>query len=95
MKTDKVYWYMGEMISPAGRNTSGLRWQAHIGSGFVYGETLACIKQLIKEAKTGKLRGASEHLNTARDTERDYERRAAFGEGVNVVNVLTGQRFRT
>lgn len=27
--------------------------------------------------------------------EEDYERRAAFGSGVEVVNVLTGERFRT
>ena len=27
--------------------------------------------------------------------EQDFERRAAFGSGVDVVNILTGERFRT
>jgi hypothetical protein len=32
---------------------------------------------------------------TESELEREYELRAAFGEGAEVMNVLTGQRFRT
>jgi hypothetical protein len=40
------------------------------------------------------LRAVNEIEADAR-AEQDFERRAAFGSGVDVVNILTGERFRT
>ena len=41
--------YRGVNIYPAGPNTSGIRWYAHGSAGFLRADTLAGIKQLIRE----------------------------------------------
>ena len=44
----KIYWYRGELIS-RNCNPAGLMWQVHCNGSFIYADTLAGIKQLIKE----------------------------------------------
>jgi hypothetical protein len=44
----KTYWYRGELIS-RNSNPAGLKWQAHCNGSFIYADTLAGIKQLIKD----------------------------------------------
>jgi hypothetical protein len=44
----KTYWYRGELIS-RNANPVGLKWQVHCNGTFMYADTLAGIKQLVKE----------------------------------------------
>jgi hypothetical protein len=44
----KTYWYFGELIS-RNANPYGLMWQCHCNGSFIYADTLAGIKQLIRE----------------------------------------------
>jgi hypothetical protein len=41
-------WYRGELIS-RNSNPAGLKWQCHCDGTFIYADTLAGIKQLVKE----------------------------------------------
>jgi hypothetical protein len=45
----KTRTYKGVTICPAGKNSSGIRWTALTKRGFLRADTLAGIKQLIKE----------------------------------------------
>ncbi len=40
-------------------------------------------------------RAAEDEAAADAEAERAYERRAAFGPGVTVVNILTGEKYRT
>lgn len=44
----KIYWYRGELIS-RNSNSAGLKWQCHCNGSFIYADTLAGMKQLIRE----------------------------------------------
>jgi hypothetical protein len=44
----KTYIYRGELIS-RNSNPAGLKWQAYCDGTFIYADTLAGIKQLIKD----------------------------------------------
>jgi hypothetical protein len=46
-----VHVYMGITITRAGRNASGIRWHAFGPNGQLRADTLANMKQLIREAK--------------------------------------------
>ena len=44
----KTYSYRGQLIS-RNSNPAGLRWQCYCDGTFMYADTLAGIKQLVKE----------------------------------------------
>lgn len=46
--------YMGVFIYPCGINASGMRWYALGREGYLKANTLAGIKQLIKQDKKGR-----------------------------------------
>ena len=55
MRTDRHpnpnRWYRGALIQPAGFNSAGIRWYAHVdGVGGLRADTLKGIKQLIRES---------------------------------------------
>lgn len=45
----KTYTYMGVLITPAGRNSSGIRWHAFGPNGQLRSDTLAGMKKMIRE----------------------------------------------
>lgn len=46
----KTHTYKGVLITPATLNNSGFRWQARtVRSGFIYADTLAGIKNMIRD----------------------------------------------
>lgn len=43
----KTYSYLGQLIS-RNSNPAGLKWQCHCNGTFIYADTLAGLKQLIR-----------------------------------------------
>ncbi len=46
--------YRGQMISPASRNTMGLRWEAHVNGRFLRADTLTGLRSLIRDELDGR-----------------------------------------
>lgn len=50
----KIHTYMGIFITPAGINSSGIRWHAFGPNGQLRSDTLAGMKRLIREQLRSK-----------------------------------------